>query len=643
LQADSGNVRPVRLLAGSILCLAAAARVSAAGPDEGLPAHVIETIQVSASRLPESRSMVSQSPILLPSTGTSPPRTMADLMGSTPSVHADHGGGPGGFSALYLRGADPSHTVIMVDGVKINDPTNARGGGIDLSSIDPRTVARVEILPGASSAIYGADAMAGAINIVTQHGERTGLRIGTGIGEGGYRNAFAAGALVSADLGVQAQAAATHDSHLASSARLRTSSARLRAGNPAGRQATAWIRVQEAELAAFPEDSGGPLFAAGRTLERRDTRGVVAALNGETPVPWGTLKAYTSVFNQDVDIDSPGVEGGLRDPAGVPSSRSRSEYRRSTTGVTTTFGAAGNITGLLGVQYEHEDGEVNGALLLPGFALPTGFSLERSTRAVFAEARLALGSRWSAQAGARADDSNADGTRRTFRSALAYRPSSDGPVIAASLGTGYKPPSFFALGHPVVGNPDLKPETSRTMELSIGTPADEETRARIGYRAAVFRSRYADLVDFDPGPPPRLVNRSEVRIDGLEVNGTSRLTERFDLRAGLTLLSIRTPPQAPPLRNRPRMRASVAATYAMADGLTAAVAGSWIGQTHDSSVPTGSVRLSRYLLLDASIAYDLPRVRVTLAVGNLLDRQYQQFVGFPGPGRRVRVELTTAL
>jgi vitamin B12 transporter len=216
-------------------------------------------------------------------------------------------------------------------------------------------------------------------------------------------------------------------------------------------------------------------------------------------------------------------------------------------------------------------------------------------------------------------------------------------VIAASLGTGHKPPSFFALGHPVVGNPDLKPETSRTMELSIGTPADEARGARIGYRAAVFRSRYADLVDFDPGPPPRLVNRSEVRIDGLEVNGTSRLTERLDLRAGLTLLDIRTPPQAPPLRNRPRMRAAIAANYAVAEGLRVSMAGSWIGQTYDSSVPTGSVRLSRYLLLDAAIAYDLPRMRVTLAVGNLLDRQYQQFVGFPGPGRRVRVELTTAL
>jgi len=364
---------------------------------------VVETIQVNASRLPEASPAVSQSPILLPSLGSRTPRSMSELLGSTPSVHADHGGGPGGFSSLYLRGADPSHTVIMIDGIKISDPTNARGGGIDLSLIDPRTVSRVEILPGASSAIYGADAMAGAINIVTRDGDRTGLRVGTGIGEGGYRNAFASGGLRSDVLTFQGQVAATNDRGASgtSSARLRTASARLSAGDPAGRHAVAWIRVQDAELAAFPEDSGGPMFALDRELEHRDTHGVVAALSGEAPTPWGTLKAYTSVFTQDAEIRSPGVAPGLRDPAGIPASISNSEYRRSSSVATMSFDAARDATALVGVQYEQERGDVQGSFLFPSFVLPSGFALDRSARAVFAESRLRLGEKVAAQVGVR--------------------------------------------------------------------------------------------------------------------------------------------------------------------------------------------------------------------------------------------------
>jgi outer membrane cobalamin receptor len=73
--------------------------------------------------------------------------------------------------------------------------------------------------------------------------------------------------------------------------------------------------------------------------------------------------------------------------------------------------------------------------------------------------------------------------------------------------------------------------------------------------------------------------------------------------------------------------------------VTGSIAGSWVGRFDDSSVPTGRVQLGGYLLIDTSVTYRWREPRLTVAVDNLLDRDFQQFVGFPGRGRRLRLEL----
>jgi iron complex outermembrane receptor protein/vitamin B12 transporter len=166
------------------------------------------------------------------------------------------------------------------------------------------------------------------------------------------------------------------------------------------------------------------------------------------------------------------------------------------------------------------------------------------------------------------------------------------------------------------------------------------SRARFGYRLALFRSEYDNLIDFDPGPPARLVNRSEVEIRGYEASAAARVTERAHVRASITGLSFDLPPDVPPLRSRPRFRASAAATYAITPEWSASLFGSWVGRVFDSSIPTGGMALSPYLLVDASLAYAARGARLVLAADNLLDRDYQQFIGFPARGRRARIELS---
>ena len=100
------------------------------------------------------------------------PAKLADVLRRVAGVHVDQVGGRGGTGSLYLRGADPNYTLVLVDGVRVNDPTNARGGSFDFSTLDVADVERVEIARGPYSAVYGGDALAGVINIVTRHARR---------------------------------------------------------------------------------------------------------------------------------------------------------------------------------------------------------------------------------------------------------------------------------------------------------------------------------------------------------------------------------------------------------------------------------------------------------------------------------------
>jgi vitamin B12 transporter len=98
--------------------------------------------------------------------------TVSEILTQVPGLHVDESGARGGLSSVYIRGGDPNFTAIMIDGVPINDPTNARGGSVDLSTLTPENIERIEIVRGPASSLYGSDPMAGVINIVTRRGDK---------------------------------------------------------------------------------------------------------------------------------------------------------------------------------------------------------------------------------------------------------------------------------------------------------------------------------------------------------------------------------------------------------------------------------------------------------------------------------------
>ena len=581
-----------------------------------------DVVRIIASRLPTAETGVAQNFRIFGREAITPRASLAELLRAAPELHVDQPGAPAGFTSLYLRGGDPNHTVYLIDGVRVNDLTSPRGGGFDLGSLDPQAIERVEVLPGASSALYGADAMAGVVGIRSLRPQSTGARAGVGVGGLGYTTLWAThdGATLRAD------AAALEDGGTTDLGLRRVHSISLRSRSVS-------LRAWQHETKVFPEDSGGPRFALLRELERREATNLLATAETHKAVGGGMLRLRFGALAQEQDLDSPGVAPGLRDPFGLPRTLSISQFTRWSALATAEFSNA-----LLGAEYQREEGDMDSQLFFGPSAVPASFSLSRNTRSVFGEARAELAPQLSAQGGIRMDDVDRYGAQANVQAGLRYFLRA-GPSIALNVGTGFKPPSFFALGNPLVGNPDLRPEESDSGELSISSSDEVTTR----HRLSLFRSRYRDLVDFDPGPPPRLVNRSDVTIDGVEYSISTSLADGLTAGAGFSSLSFNLPAGTGPLRSRPRHKANATLTAVLPGSVRLQVLASRVGRTFDSSIPTGGQYLPAYLVVDSTFSYENDGTRLTVALDNLFDRDYEQFIGFPVPGRRLRLQASFAL
>lgn len=106
-----------------------------------------------------------------------------NILQQVPGVHLDERGKRGGINSIYLRGADPNFTLIMLDGIPLNDSTDQRSGSVDLPTIPMNQITRVEIVRGPLSVFYGPEAMASAINLGTDsHANESRVRL---LAEGG--------------------------------------------------------------------------------------------------------------------------------------------------------------------------------------------------------------------------------------------------------------------------------------------------------------------------------------------------------------------------------------------------------------------------------------------------------------------------
>lgn len=558
------------------------------------------------------------------------PASLLESLNDLAGVRAFSTGGSGGGSFLSVRGGEPNFTLVLIDGIRLNDPTNSRGGAFDFFAIDPNLVERIEVARGAVSAVHGSDALSGVVNIRLQAPvpAETGLTARASIGsEGdagaglGFSHGWQNGGLL--------LAGSWYDSgglDLGSDLERRQALARLhqRIGGFEARWLGLYAHV---DRAAFPEDSGGPLFAVNRARETGETElraGAFALQRGRS----GLSLAYSE---QRSEADTPAIAPGVLD--GVPALTSDTKFSRFEAIGAAGFGR-GPLSATLGAAYLRESGRSDGTIDF-GFPLPVSFALVRTTRSAFAEAALRPAAGLTVNLAGRYDDVAHGPHRWTGRAAAAWQMRPAGPAAFIRIATGYKLPSFYALGHPLIGNPALRPERSRNIEAGI-----EWTRGHSDLlRLTLFDNRFRDLIDFDP-TLFAIVNRDRVRARGVELEGRVTVRSGFALAGALTWLDLDS---ATPLRGRPRRQGSLRAIWQAARGLELNAALRANSHFNDSAIPTGLVVAAGHAEADLGLRYRLtPALTLDAALRNLADSNHQDAVGFPAPGRLLRATLSAS-
>lgn len=575
--------------------------------------------------------------------------SVTDLLRQVPGLHIDQAGARGSVSSVYMRGGDPNFTVVLIDGVKVNDPTNSRGGSFDFSTLNTENIERIEIVRAPLSAVYGSDAMSGVINIITRRGQAKASRqVEVVGGRYDYLRMAAAAQGMLGTMDYAASVAYLDNGEPVEQSGFENVSLYTNMGAPlTDNMELRWVlRYADSDSEAFPDFSGGPDLAVIREVEERDIRELTLGFNlTHEPFSWWLYHFQFGLYNRDEDVISPGVAPGEGNPFSfIPPSNTDATFRRYDLNLRNVFPVVQGVQLAVGAQLQIEDGTSKGSQDLSAFGfgvVSTDFELTRNIWAPFFELQLTLVPGLVVLGGVRVDLPEGFDAEVSPRFGAAYTIAATNTTLHINWGEGFKLPSFFALGFPPpVGNPNLTPETSWSVDAGV-TQSFWGKRVRVS--ATYFYNKFDDLIDFDT-TTFQLVNRDEVSTAGVEMSLTVQPWPIFDVTAHLTYLETDIKGTDAELRNRPQWRGGFAIRWRPQPAFDLTLRGLVVGDTLDASNasmsasnPTGEQMLDAYARFDFAATWSLNTTwQLILAVDNLFDADYEEAIGFPAPGIRPR-------
>ena len=561
-------------------------------------------------------------------------RTVGELLPYAPALFVLPSASRGGLTTAQIRGGDPNFTLVLLDGVPLNDSTDPFGGAVNLESLPLNGIERIEIARGPMSFYRGSAALAGVINLVSERSERdeTVARAEIEAGNGSafrtaasFSDGFTGGDYFAAVQWEEEAGRVAEDRfqqlHLLGNLNLNLGES---AGLSLGTRVASW------ESDDYPEASGGPLLGSGEVRQsEHEEMSLRADLRLGEPAR-RRHKLSASLYRHDLDRQSPGV-GFL-----VPPSIEKTRYMRTraewATGLLTTRLLHLNA----GVDLDHESARNESVFQLPVF-LGGDYDSSRTTPGAFAELIVEPG-HLVLDAGVRFDFPGTAGAEGSPRLGIAYRFNDDATVLRGSVARAFKLPSFFALASPPAlgGNPDLRPETAWGLDVGVEQQLVQGLRAGINF----FYTRYRDLVDFD-FESFQNINRSSVESRGVELAVTWKATSSIDFQAQVTWNEVEDLTTLMPLLRRPRWLASGRLRWRPTSHLSLSFDARTVSETLDRQLPVPELeRVAGYGLLGLAGSWHFAeRWEVRGRIDNLTDREHQVLIGFPGPGLSGRVGL----
>ena len=554
-------------------------------------------------------------------------RTVPDALSTVPGVNVVQSGGPGGVTSVFMRGTNPNHTKVLIDGIDVSDPGNP-ARVFDLGQLLTSDVQQIEVLRGPQSGLYGADAIGGVISIITKKGE--GPPRATGTIEGGSFGTFnQTAALSGAQDRINYAFNVAHfrstdtpvtPLELLSPGRKAignnydnmTHSTKLGADLNENFSVNAVARYTDATL-HFTTDSGFPSFPnaaqSTQTVHQFFTRGeaVWSVFDGRIKNYFGVN--YTNHWNSNI---SPG------DIAPTITTGNRVKYDWHAVTQLAPF-----HTVVIGAEHETE-------------TLQTStLSAENVNKAGYIELQSQFANRLFLVENIRQDDNDRFGTHPTFRLAPAVIVPITETKFKASYGTGFKAPTLTQLfvSFPqffFFANPNLKPEESIGYDAGFEQPLFND---RVRFGSTYFHNDIKNLIAPDEFFTTN-INIGKATTEGTENFVTAAITDRVRVRADYTFTRTVDVTTGLELLRRPKEKWSTNIIWNPIDPLTVSATvlhiGSFIDGNRDFSIPR--LLAPAYTVVNLAAEYVInDQVKIFGRVDNVFNVHYQNPTGFLQP------------
>ncbi len=559
---------------------------------------------------------------------------LADVLRQVPGVDIQRFGGPGKAAQIRMRGAKPEQVQVLVDGMRVKDPS---GGTFDFSELSLDAIDRIEIVRGPQAGLYGADAIGGVVNIITKKGQ--GAPQGIASFEGGSWNTFRE------TVGIQG---AIERFNFNVSASKYDSRGQIRTFNndDTDQKAAAWRLGYD-----FPWK--GELSFSGRYARTGIDRpiGDKASLDRDPNAQqqtevwlfnlaydqsirgWWKLHARYGQWSHDLGGQNPPPPPEDLNVA-ILTSQAHTERREFE--LVNAFTPVPWNTLTIGAEHRREWGRTRSDL--GAFFFPSGFQHFRkqiTTTSLFAQDEVRIFDRLFITGSLRWENSDEFEESLTPRIAAAFVVKETGTKLRASWGKGFRAPTIYDLLFPGFGNPALGPEKAESWDVGF----DQKLwRNRVRFGFTYFENDFKDLIQFACSTVTgaficQQENVGRARTNGAEVYAELEPLDWLLLYANYTYTNTEDTKAHVQLSGFPHHLWNTGITLTPFERL------SLFAQAHVSSSYKSFEKNPGYYRVDIGGTYRLlgrtafmERLDFTVRVDNVTDNTYTEAAGFPARG-----------
>ncbi|MBI5192750.1 MAG: TonB-dependent receptor [Nitrospirae bacterium] len=544
--------------------------------------------------------------------------TVSDVLREVPGLAVTQQGGPGKTSSVFIRGAESRHTLVLIDGIRVNSPTM---GGFDFADMNVNDIERIEIIRAPLSTLYGSDAMGGVIQIFTKKAHTTSGTVTVETGSFDTKREDVSTSLKADryDLHVSASHLETEGFSTSSTGNEKDGYRNTTISSKMGISAGATGRIDiSARLTESNTDLDG--FGIDDPNYKQQRQWNLLGINYSSSLNsnWDQRLTLTSSDDEFVytDDDTPWNRGQFN---------SRVDTANWQHNIHSDDGAELTI----GYERMHQLGDI-----------PGSYNKKVDNSAVYIQDQRGLKSPVQLLAGLRWDDSTIYDSAFTYRAGITHTPA-NGVKWFAQYGTGFKGPNLNDLFRPEdlfsIGNPNLKPEKSKGWEIGTEQVVSGSSSVSVSY----FKNSYEDIIQWLPNTAGKYQpqNRRKALSDGVEASIVWQSGQMLRIEGTYTYNDTEDSETHFYLQRRPLNKYGVVLLVNPSGNLRMTINFNHSGRrvewadTDFDGKPDRQKVMSAYSKVDLSGSYKLSRtIEIFFRIENLLDENYTEAIGYNTAG-----------